>query len=219
MPWPNSRPPGLLVCYVTDRHAFAADDPRDSVLLLDTIARAAAAGVDAIQIREKDLSGRALFELTQAALARASHSKILVNDRLDVALAAGASGVHLGGESVGVSEVARLRAAGRVPSDFSIGRSCHSLADALDAQRDGADYVFFGPVFATPSKAQFGPPQGIEALAAVCRDARIPVVAIGGITLDSAASCIAAGAAGVAAIRLFQETDNLQAVMRALKGS
>jgi len=213
---PESRE-GPLLFYVTDRHGFAAAVSRQSALLLESIARASAAGVDAIQIREKDLSGRALFELTQAALARASHSKILVNDRLDVALAAGAAGVHLGEESVAVADVVGLRAAGRAPAGFLIGRSCHSLQAALDAERAGAGYIFFGPVFATPSKAKFGPPQGAEALAAVCRAVHIPVVAIGGITLENAASCVAAGAAGIAAIRLFQESEDLQAVVRALK--
>lgn len=208
---------GPLLFYVTDRRAFASGEPRGTSLLLDTIARAAAAGVDAIQLREKDLSARALLELTQAALSRAPHSKILVNDRLDVALAAGAAGVHLGEESVAVADVVKFRAVGRTPAAFLIGRSCHSLDAALAAERAGADYVFFGPVFATPSKAKFGPPQGAETLAAVCRAVRIPVVAIGGITLENAASCVAVGAAGIAAIRLFQETRDLQGVARAVK--
>ncbi|HUJ40703.1 MAG TPA: thiamine phosphate synthase [Candidatus Acidoferrales bacterium] len=217
MPWPSPRTRGPLAFYVTDRRAFASGEPRDTSLLLDTIARAAAAGVDAIQLREKDLSSRALLELTQAALSCASHSKILVNDRLDVALAAGASGVHLGEQSIAVADVVSLRAAGRAPADFAIGRSCHSLEEVSDAERAGADYVFFGPVFATPSKAKLGPPQGAETLAAVCRAARIPVVAIGGITVENAAACLAAGAAGIAAIRLFQEAADLTAVVRALQ--
>ena len=217
MPWPSPRPHGPLVFYVTDRRAFAAAEPHDTSLLLDRIALAAAAGVDAIHIREKDLPARALLELTQSALSRTLHSKLFVNDRLDVALAAGAAGVHLGEESISVGDVAKFRAAGRAPAGFLVGRSCHSLPAALQAERDGADYIFFGPVFATPSKAEFGAPQGTEALAAVCRAVRIPVVAIGGITLENAASCTAAGAAGIAAIRLFQEVEDLQAVRRALR--
>jgi thiamine-phosphate pyrophosphorylase len=86
------------------------------------------------------------------------------------------------------------------------------------AERDGADYVFFGPVFATPSKAAFGPPQGVEKLTAACRHAGIPVFAIGGITEQNAAACLAAGAAGVAAIRLFQEVSDIESVARALRG-
>jgi len=177
----------------------------------------AEAGADAIQLREKDFSGRALLELTEAAAARAVAASILVNDRLDVALAAGAAGVHLGGESLPVAEVAQFRAARRAPAGFLIGRSCHALEEALQAERDAADYLFFGPVFATPSKAAFGPPQGIDALAAVCRRVHIPVFAIGGITLENATACTAAGAAGVAAIRLFQESEDVAAIVRRLK--
>jgi len=215
--WPSSADPGPLVCYVTDRRGFGAKELNAADLLLETIARAADAGVDAIQLREKDLGGRALLELARASVARAARAKILVNDRLDVALAAGAAGVHLGGQSVPVADVAKFRAAGRTLPEFLIGRSCHSLEEALQAELDGADYVFFGPVFATPSKAQYGAPQGTEALAGVCRRVRIPVLAIGGITLENAASCIAAGAAGIAAIRLFQQVADLAAVTRALK--
>ncbi len=208
---------GPLVCYVTDRRGFSPDERHASDLLLETIARAAAAGVDAIQLREKDLGGRALLELARGAVARAQQAKILVNDRLDVALAAGAAGVHLGEESIGVADVVAFRKSARTPAEFLIGRSCHSLEAALAAERDGADYVFFGPVFATPSKAQYGAPQGTEALAGVCRHVRIPVLAIGGITLENAASCVAAGATGIAAIRMFQQAADLAAVMRALK--
>lgn len=219
MPWPNLRAPGPVAFYVTDRRGFGLDDRRAAALLLETVARAADAGVDAIQLREKDLGGRAMLELAEGAVARAAQAKILVNDRLDVALAAGAAGVHLGGESMSVSEVAKFRAAGRASADFLIGRSCHSLEEALEAEREGADYVFFGPVFATPSKARYGAPQGTEALAGVCRRVRVPVLAIGGITLENAGTCIAAGAAGVAAIRLFQEAEDIAAVVRGLKGA
>jgi thiamine-phosphate diphosphorylase len=208
-----------LVCYVTDRRAFRLEESQAAERILRTSARAADAGADAVQLREKDLSGRALFELTVAALARAGNAKIIVNDRLDAALAAGAAGVHLGGESLPVAEVVQFRAAGRAPAGLLIGRSCHSVEEALQAERDGADYVFFGAVFATPSKAGFGPPQGIDALAAVCRRVQIPVLAIGGITLENASACTAAGAAGVAAIRLFQDSEDVAAVVRRLKRS
>ncbi|HKO05306.1 MAG TPA: thiamine phosphate synthase [Candidatus Acidoferrales bacterium] len=219
MPWPSpSRP---LVCYVTDRRAFGPDEPQAAARLLQKIARVADAGADAIQLREKDLSGRALLQLTEAAVARAAAAaaaaSILVNDRLDAALAAGAAGVHLGGQSLPVAEVAQFRRARRAPAGFLIGRSCHALEEALQAERDAADYLFFGPVFATPSKAAFGPPQGIDALAAVCRRVQIPVFAIGGITLENASACTAAGAAGVAAIRLFQESEDVAAIVRRLK--
>ena len=217
MPWPSSSAAGPLVFYVTDRRGFGLEEPEAAARLLETIENAGRARVDAVQLREKDLSARTMLELARAAVDRAGQAKVLVNDRLDVALAAGAAGVHLGGESVNVADVVEFRAAGRAPAGFLIGRSCHSLEEAMRAERDGADYIFFGPVFATPSKARFGPPQGAGALTAVCRGVRIPVVAIGGITLENARSCIAAGAAGVAAIRLFQEAEDVAAIVRGLK--
>lgn len=174
--------------------------------LRDSIRRAAAAGADWIQIREKDLEARSLVELVRFAAAetRGTPGRVLVNDRLDVALAAAAAGVHLGEKSLPLEIVAGWRrSAGR--SDFLIGASCHSLESARAVERGGAYYIFFGPVFASPSKAAFGAPQGIERLRQVCAAVEIPVLAIGGVNLDNAGECIAAGAAGIAAIRLFQE--------------
>ncbi len=221
-----------ILCYVTDRRSLAGasgDNAKSLSRLGDMVSRAAAAGVDWVQIREKDLAGAALFELTRDAVKRAAgRTRILVNDRLDVALAVGAGGVHLGEKSLPAESVVRwLRApmesghapenAARVPRDFLVGVSCHSLEAALAAERAGADYIIFGPVFETPSKAAFGPPQGLGILADVCRQARIPVLAIGGITLENAAPCISAGATGIAAIRLFQEAEDLPAVVRAVR--
>jgi thiamine-phosphate pyrophosphorylase len=136
-------------------------------------------------------------------------TRVLVNDRLDVAIAERADGVHLGERSLPIAEAKRLVASAlrerAVDEAFLGGVSCHSLEAAEAAQRDGADYIFFGPVFTTPSKQGFGPSQGTERLQQVCSAVSIPVLAIGGITLDNAASCLHAGAAGVAAIRLFQD--------------
>jgi thiamine-phosphate pyrophosphorylase len=214
---------GPLLCYVTDRRTIGLGDPEAITQLLEIMARAARAGVDAIQVREKDLSGRAQLDLVGRAATNTSNTglpanvRFLINDRLDVALAAGAAGVHLGGQSVPVEEVARFRAKGGAPANFLIGRSCHSLDESVAAERDGADYLFFGPVFATPSKAAYGPAQGLEKLATVCRTVGVPVLAIGGVTLESAAACLEAGAAGVAAIRLFQEAADLDLVVERLK--
>jgi len=186
--------------------------------LLETIRRAAAAGINWIQIREKDLATLALAELVRLAGAatRETGARILVNDRLDVALATGAAGVHLGEMSLPVEMVAEWRrSAGR--AEFRIGVSCHSVEAARTADVAGADYIFFGPVFATPSKEAFGAPQGIERLRAVCRAVRLPVLAIGGVTVENAPSCFAAGAAGVAAIRLFQEFEDVPAVVNNLR--
>ncbi len=188
--------------------------------LLPFIRRAVEAGLDWIQIREKDLATRSLVALAREAVAAARHSpaRILVNDRLDVTLAAGAAGVHLGGESLPVETVARWRATRGLPGELVVGVSCHSLADALAAERGGADYLFFGPVFATPSKAAFGPPQGLARLAEVCRAVRMPVLAIGGVAEENAASCLDSGAAGVAAIRMFQDSADLAALVARLRG-
>ena len=222
-----------IVCYVTDgRLLEAAPAASDHVagesapslrvrLLRDSIRRAVAAGIDWIQIREKDLGAGALAELVRFAVAeaRSASTKVLVNDRLDVALAAGAAGVHVGENSLPVESVSEWRrSAARL--DFRIGVSCHSLETARAAERGGADYIFFGPVFATPSKVAFGPPQGIERLRQVCAAVAIPVLAIGGVSAENALACVEAGAAGIAAIRLFQDARNseeLAPVLETLK--
>ena len=188
-------------------------------MLRDSIQRAAAAGAGWIQIREKDLDAGSLVNLARFAVAetRAGSARVLINDRLDVALAANAAGVHLGEKSVPLSAVTEWRrSAGRL--DFLIGVSCHSLEAAREAWRGGADYIFFGPVFATPSKAAFGAPQGIERLREVCVSVEIPVLAIGGVNLDNARACIAAGASGFAAIRLFQDAKDAAELAEGLRG-
>jgi thiamine-phosphate pyrophosphorylase len=233
---PQRSPKRTLLCYVTDRNTLAADqNARALDLLLQKIDEVISAGVDWVQIREKDLSAKDLSRLVREALRRAAkHSvgparpRILVNDRLDVALAEGAGGVHLTGNSLAadakelvgsLASAHTKRAASPVtaPNDFLLGVSCHSRQEAEAAAAYGADYIFFGPVFTTPSKAIFGAPQGLQRLAEVCATARIPVLAIGGITLANAASCLTAGAAGIAAIRLFQNADDPASVVSALR--
>ena len=208
--------PKPVFCYVTDRRSLvrapspATPSAKSSfAALLETIRKAAAAGAAWIQIREKDLEARELAELARLAveITNGTTARILVNGRLDVALAANAAGVHLGENSLPLEAVADWRrSTGRM--DFLIGASCHSLDAARAAGRGGADYILFGPVFATPSKAAFGPPQGIERLREVCAGVKIPVLAIGGITLENMRECLDAGAAGIAAIRLFQDARN-----------
>jgi thiamine-phosphate pyrophosphorylase len=201
-----------VVCYVTDRNSLApdvgsADSRLRSAQLARSIENAIACGVDSVQIREKDLSGADLLWTVRGAVAAASpgSTRIVVNARLDVAGAAGAAGVHLGGASLPVGEVYKWRGAGPAHANFLIGASRHSLDAALAAAHAGADYLFFGPVFATPSKAVYGPPQGLERLAEICQRVSIPILAIGGIDWQNAPQCLRAGAAGIAAIRLFQE--------------
>ena len=172
------------------------------------------AGVDWVQIREKDLAVRDLLALARAAVRaaaefRSGEVRVIINDRLDVALAAGAAGVHLGGESLPAREVVRWCRRGNAPADFLIGVSSHGLEQAREAESAGANYVFFGPIFDTPSKMAFGLPQGIPKLAEVCSAVRVPVIAIGGVNEENGTECVRAGAAGVAAIRLFQEPGEL----------
>jgi thiamine-phosphate pyrophosphorylase len=209
-----------ILCYVTDRKTLPAAGADPAAALLVRIAQAARAGVDWIQLREKHLDGGPLFELASKAMAACAAAvapgekpvRLLINDRLDVAWAVrqtnGKAGVHLGENSVPAAAVTRWRKqTGR--TDFLVGVSCHSLGAAVQAAADGADYVFFGPVFATPSKQAYGAPQGLHALERVCRAVAVPVLAIGGMTAENAAACFRAGAAGIAAIRLFQQAPEL----------
>jgi thiamine-phosphate pyrophosphorylase len=216
-----------ILCYVTERRTLPvrAGDAAETALV-EKIAAIAAAGVDWVQIREKDLPGRQLATLTCEAIARtralgSNHaSRIVVNDRVDVAIEKGAAGAHLGESGLPVAEVARWVSSKvfvGTKRDFLIGASCHSQESAIAAVRDGANYIFFGPVFATPSKAQFGEPQGLKKLAAVCGEVSIPVIAIGGITVENAGECASAGAAGIAAIRLFQDATDPAQVVATLK--
>lgn len=209
-----SAPDCPIVCYVTDGRDFPAVDRNR--LLLRHIQLALEAGVVRVQIREKSIPSKSLLALTRDAVrlvsAIAPAARIVVNDRLDVAIAASASGVHLGGESISPEEIAPWCRAGNAAADFLIGVSCHSLEQAQRAESDGADYVFFGPVFDTPSKRSFGAPQGLARLSEVCCAAEIPVIAIGGITAMNAADCVRAGAKGIAAIRLFQDATDVGAV-------
>ena len=220
----NKSSTGPLLCYVTDRRSLAEVNPAEQQeILLDKIAAAVKAGIDWIQIREKDLLEKDCRSLTQEALRRAAGpnknipTRILVNDRCDVALAERAGGVHLGEKSLPPEEVSRMVESRGERKDFLVGVSCHSLEAARAAANGGADYLFFGPVFATPSKAAFGAPQGLGRLAEVCSAVAIPVLAIGGITLANAADGLAAGASGIAAIRLFQDARDLSSLVQSLR--
>jgi thiamine-phosphate pyrophosphorylase len=193
----------------------------DRALAPDLAARAAAAvaglppGAAAIHLREKDLGGRELLALARdlAAVCRAHRQVLLVNDRLDVALAAGADGVHLPSAGVPPADARRLLGPGAL-----VGVSCHSAADVSRALAGGASYATFSPIHDTPSKRAYGPPLGVAAL----RDAArlgLPLVALGGIDPPRAAEARAAGAAGVAAIRAWLVGGDPAGAVRALLGA
>jgi len=198
---------------VTDRHEAAGRD------LEEIVAAAAQGGAGAIQLREKDLSARDLYTLgvrLQAALSPYG-VPLLINDRLDVALALDAAGVHLAGHSLPTAVARRVLGAGKL-----LGVSTHSVEEARRAAEDGADFIVFGPVFTTPSKVAYGPPQGLQHLTTVVRAVRIPVLAIGGIDHTNLPQVVQAGAYGVAMIRAvlvapdpYKATQQLRAALAA----
>ncbi|HWZ82118.1 MAG TPA: thiamine phosphate synthase [Terriglobales bacterium] len=210
-----------LLYYITDRAQFAGNDSEQRRALLAKVAEAARAGIDYIQLREKDLCGRELENLAREVVAivrqNSKSTRILVNARTDIALAAGADGVHLPGGDISVEDVRSIWSASderSLPSRKGNGIitvSCHVLAEVVRAEAAHSDFAVFAPVFEKSGRT----PAGLDALREACR-AGIPVLALGGVTLTNAADCLAAGAAGIAAIRLFQE-NNTEGVVQALR--
>lgn len=181
------------------------DRKTSDVPLLQQIQRVIGAGVDFLQIREKDLPARELFQLASRArtMARGQTTKVLINDRLDIALAADLHGVHLAQASLSADAI-RTRVSKK---NFLIGVSTHNALEVAEALQRGADYLIFGPVFATPSKQRFGPPVTLSALRTTVQNSKRPVFALGGIHQHNFRDCLAQGAAGIAGIRLFQQPD------------
>jgi thiamine-phosphate pyrophosphorylase len=201
--------PRPITCLITGGETTDAtgESSEEFRRLLSLVERAVAARVTLVQLREKNLSGRVLFRLAAAAagLARGSATRVLVNDRADIARAAGCDGVHLTTNSLPAREVRRA-----FGEDLLIGASTHALEEARAARDGGADFAVFGPVFDTPSKRAYGPPVGLEALGNAARELKpFPVVALGGVSLGNAGEVLRAGAAGVAGIRLFAGGQNL----------
>jgi thiamine-phosphate pyrophosphorylase len=189
----------LRLVLVTDRHQARGRD------LPALVAACVTAGLPSVQIREKDLPARDLAEACRHILVALPPARCLfvVNDRVDVALAVGAGGVQRTSTSLTVRDIK-----GIVKNDLLIGASVHSLEESIEAEDAGADWLTFGPVYDTPSKRAYGPPQGLAALMRVTRAVRIPVVAIGGVTPERVAEVRAAGAHGVAAISAILGADD-----------
>jgi len=195
----------LRLCLVTDRTQTGGRD------LVEVVGACLAAGLPAVQLREKDLGAADLAALARRlrALTRRHGAMLIVNDRVDVALAVGADAVQRTSTSLPVEDI-RAVAGDRL----RIGASVHSLAEAVAAEKAGADWIVFGPVFDTPSKRAWGPPQGLEALARVTAAVRVPVLAIGGITPERVRAVRGAGAHGVAVISAILGADEPAAATR-----
>jgi thiamine-phosphate pyrophosphorylase len=219
-----------LLYYITDRMQFPGDETERRRALHAKIAEAVRCGVDYVQLREKDLGAQELEELGVEAVRIAreqrgatdplARARLLINSRTDVALAAGADGVHLRSEDVSTT-IARSvwkKVSGRNSQlgarEPVIAVSCHSPLEVESAASEGADFAVFGPVFEKQSLPRVWP-VGLDGLREACRSS-IPVLALGGVTLSNAAACLKAGAAGIAGIRLFQES-KIEEVVRAVR--
>lgn len=190
---------------ITTGEATPSNFPDKAEDLLATIRRAVAHGIELIQIREKNLTPKLLFELAikAASLTRHSNTKLLINDRFDIALAAGADGVHLTASSLSAAFVRRC-----VPSDFLIGVSTHSSDEIEAAKAGNADFAVYGPVFSTPGK---GDPTGLADLREICTAANgFPILALGGVDGSNVGDVISSGASGVAAIRYLNDFVNIK---------
>ena len=201
------------ICLIT--RARGTPGSTERLRLLQRLSAAAAAGATMVQIRERQLDDRRLLAFVadvRAAVAGAG-TLVLVNDRPDLAIAAGADGVHLKSDAPPAADVRTV-----VPHGFVVGRSVHSAAEAqATVHAGGCDYLLFGTVFPSRSKPADHPVAGIDALRRVCNGVQLPVIAIGGITESRAAEAVTAGAAGVAAISLFAEAEDVGATVSALR--
>jgi len=205
----------LLLYYITDRTQFPGTEPERRERLLDKIAEAALCGVDFVQLREKDLSGRELEFLASGAMQRVRSSgtkaRLLINSRIDIALAAGTDGVHLRSEDISPEDVRKIWRKANTAKDPVIAVSCHTEAEVVRAEEASVDFVVFGPVF---GKSE-GLATRLDGLRPVCSH-KVSVFALGGVTLTNARSCVDAGAAGIAGIRLFQENE-VATIVKALR--
>jgi thiamine-phosphate pyrophosphorylase len=209
----------MLLCYITDRSQFPGDEASRRRRLLEKIAEANRCGIDYVQLREKDLPARDLEVLAREILAlRTGNRKLktgfLINSRTDIALASAADGVHLRSLDISPAEVRKIWTHSGGPARVTVGVSCHTPAEVAQAAAQGADFAVFGPVFEKKSTQ----PTGLDALHQACRQ-KIPVLALGGVTLENAELCIQAGAAGITGIRLFQENEIKEVVGKLRKST
>jgi thiamine-phosphate pyrophosphorylase len=210
-------PPRPLIYLITSGQTTERTTPaaEDFSSVLQLVQAAVVAQIDLVQIREKNLSASVLYQLSSSAarLTKGSATKLLINDRSDIASAADADGVHLTTTSLPTAVVRKTFGDG-----FLIGVSTHSLEEARFARQGGADFAVFGPVFETASKKEFGGPAGLAGLSRVCSElVPFPVLALGGVTIGNVAKCIRAGAQGVAAIRMLQQPVQLAAVAEEIR--
>lgn len=206
-----------IIYLITSGETTPATRPssREFNSILKLIDTAVSSQVQLVQLREKNLRARTLYELTvrAASITRGSNTRLLVNDRADIALAAAADGVHLTTRSLDAKIIRRA-----FPENFLIGVSTHSLAEAQAAYESGADFAVFGPVFQTPSKSAYGPPVGLANLSKAAQALpTFPLIALGGITRDNAREALREGARGIAAIRLLNDPQTLDETVHALR--
>lgn len=197
--------------YITSREHWGHDNPQ--ARLREKVRDAMRAGVDYVQVREKDLPAAALRDLVAGLVAQrgGAVTRLLVNSRVDVAVASGADGVHL---PMPALPLAALRC--RLPQLQIVGVSCHNEQEVREAAAAEVDYLLLGPVFATPSKPG-AEPLGLKRFHSMCEMSPVPVLALGGVSPGNAAQCVAAGARGIAGIRLFQEAENLPQLIAELR--
>jgi len=219
----------LLLYYITDRSQFGGDEVSRRKKLLEKIAEAAECRVDFIQLREKDLSARELESLAHDALrairenspSLATNSeaatRLLINSRTDVAIACGADGVHLRSDDVSPDIVRKVWRYSLTPGKANaiVSIACHTVPEVRVAAEKGGDFALFGPVFEKTEARTPVPPAGLSLLKDACQQ-KIPIIALGGVTLENARTCVEAGATGIAGIRIFQE-NQISKVVRQLR--
>jgi thiamine-phosphate pyrophosphorylase len=219
MPLDLHSPPRPLIYLITSGKTTDSTTPAAEAFssVLQLVQAAVVARIDLVQIREKKLTASVLYQLATSAagLTKGSATKLLINDRSDIAAAAGADGVHLTTSSLPTAIVRQSFGDG-----FLIGVSTHSLEEARLARKGGADFAVFGPVFETASKKEFGEPPGLTGLARVCSElSPFPILALGGVMMGNVAECIRAGARGVAAIRMLQEPERIADIVVEIRRS